>query len=147
MRGGEREKVFYRGGCSFQTLVPPTRGRRGPPDYESPAAEPIERHRRCRHTEHQSSRVRGVIPRSGIMVDQLRVAPLDDAATAATADLPYRLPIELTVEDHDTIAELCQHAEGEERDRFALSALRIGVLALRQARGQVDGEQIRGQTD
>src|SRR5262245_26217883 len=81
------------------------------------------------------------------MVDQLRVAPLDDAPTAAAADLPYRLPIELTVEDQDTIAELCQHAEGEDRERFSLSALRIGVLALRQARGQVDGEQIRRQTD
>ncbi len=79
------------------------------------------------------------------MVDQLRVAPIDAAAVAA--DLPYRLPLELTVEDPDTIAELCQHAEGEERERFALSALRIGVLALRQARGQVDGEQIRRQTD
>src|SRR5207245_8518381 len=52
-----------------------------------------------------------------------------------------------TVEDSDTIAELCQYPEGEERERFALSALRIGVLALRQARGQVDGEQIRRQTD
>src|SRR6476646_3632858 len=81
------------------------------------------------------------------MVDQLRVAPIDEASAAATADLPYRLPLEITVEDPDTIAELCQHAEGEERERFALSALRIGVLALRQARGQVDGEQIRRQTD
>jgi len=79
------------------------------------------------------------------MPDQLRVAPVDESA--ATADLPFRLPLELAVEDPDTIAELCQHAEGDERERFALSALRIGVLALRQARGQVDGEQIRRQTD
>src|SRR5262245_60362583 len=82
-----------------------------------------------------------------IMVDQLRVARMDEAPAAAAADFPFRLPLEITVEDADTIAELCQHAEGEERERFALSALRIGVLALRQARGQVDGEQIRRQTD
>jgi hypothetical protein len=82
-----------------------------------------------------------------IMVDQLRVARMDEAAANAAADFPFRLPLEITVEDADTIAELCQHAEGEERERFALSALRIGVLALRQARGQVDGEQIRRQTD
>src|SRR5579864_5949572 len=80
------------------------------------------------------------------MPEQLRVAPVDESAALA-ADLPFRLPLELTVEDPDTIAELCQHAEGEERERFALSALRIGVLALRQARGQVDGEQIRRETD
>jgi len=81
------------------------------------------------------------------MVDQLRVARMDEAAANPTADFPFRLPLEITVEDADTIAELCQHAEGEERERFALGALRIGVLALRQARGQVDGEQIRRQTD
>lgn len=80
------------------------------------------------------------------MPEQLRVAPGEETFPA-TADLPFRLPIELTVEDSDTIAELCQYAEGDERERFALSALRIGVLALRQARGQVDGEQIRRQTD
>jgi hypothetical protein len=68
-------------------------------------------------------------------------------AVSGAAELPYRLLLELTVEDPDTIAELCQHAEGDDRDRIALSALRIGVLALRQARGQVDGEQIRRQTD
>ncbi len=78
------------------------------------------------------------------MAEQLRVAPVDETTGAG---LPFRLPLELSVEDPDTIAELCQHAEGEERERFALSALRIGVLALRQARGQVDGEQIRRQTE
>ena len=81
------------------------------------------------------------------MADQLEFNPADAAYSGHAADLPYRLPLELTVEDSDTIAELCQHAEGEDRERFALSALRIGVLALRQARGQVDGEQIRRQTD
>jgi hypothetical protein len=80
------------------------------------------------------------------MPEQLRVAPREEPIVSA-AELPYRLLLELTVEDPDTIAELCQHTEGDDRERFALSALRIGVLALRQARGQVDGEQIRRQTD
>lgn len=61
----------------------------------------------------------------------------------ATSELPFALPLELNVEDPDTIAELSQYADGEDRERFALNALRIGVLALRQARGQIDGEQIR----
>jgi hypothetical protein len=81
------------------------------------------------------------------MAEKLRVAPVDEGAAAVAHELPFRLPLELAVEDPDTIAELCQHAEGEARDRFALTALRIGVLALRQARGQVDGEQIRRHTD
>lgn len=81
------------------------------------------------------------------MADQLEFTPGEQTFPEATADLPFRLPIELTVEDSDTIAELCQYPDGDERERFALSALRIGVLALRQARGQVDGEQIRRQTD
>lgn len=66
----------------------------------------------------------------------------DDAS-----ELPFRLPLELNVEDPDTIAELCQFGEGDERERFALNALRIGVLALRQARGQIDGEQIRRESE
>jgi hypothetical protein len=78
--------------------------------------------------------------------EQLRVAPREEPIASA-AELPFRLILELTVEDPDTIAELCQHVEGEDRERYALSALRIGVMALRQARGQVDGEQIRRQTD
>src|SRR4051794_26552653 len=58
-------------------------------------------------------------------------------------EIPFRLALSLTVEDSDTISELCRHPEGEVREQFALDALRIGVLALRQARGEIDGEQIR----
>ena len=57
------------------------------------------------------------------------------------------LPLTLCVEDPDTLAELQQYGEGEERERFALAALRIGVLALRQARGQIDGAQIRHESE
>jgi hypothetical protein len=67
--------------------------------------------------------------------------------SVAGSELPFRLPLELTVEDADSIAELCQYPEGEERERFALNALRIGILALRQARGQIDGEQIRRESE
>ena len=79
------------------------------------------------------------------MADQLELIAAE--SSFAGSAFPYRLHLELTIEDPDSIAELCQHAEGDDRDRFALSALRIGVLALRQARGQVDSEQIRRQTD
>jgi hypothetical protein len=82
-----------------------------------------------------------------LVADQLDFTQSAEGFSAPAADLPFRLPLELTVEDAETIAELCQHAEGEERERYALTALRIGILALRQARGQVDGEQIRHQTE
>jgi hypothetical protein len=60
--------------------------------------------------------------------------------------LPYSLTLELLVKDAETIAELCRHAEGPNRDQFALDALRIGVLALRQARGQLDVDLIQRET-
>ena len=54
--------------------------------------------------------------------------------------------LELTVVDRDTIDELQTYAPGEERAAFALHALRIGVLALRQARGRVDADLIQATT-
>lgn len=65
------------------------------------------------------------------------------ATTGSVDELPYSLVVELTVDDSDTIAELMRHAEGDEREQFAARALRIGVLALRQARGAIDGDAIR----
>jgi hypothetical protein len=67
--------------------------------------------------------------------------------TSVRDDLPPALLLELTVRDAETIAELCSHAEGNSRDDFALKALRIGVLALRQARGQIDADHVRREGD
>jgi hypothetical protein len=57
--------------------------------------------------------------------------------------LPPSLVLELRVDDSDTIAELVRHPAGDPREQFGARALRIGVLALRQARGVIDGETIR----
>lgn len=56
------------------------------------------------------------------------------------------LPLELVVTDHDTVEELQAYASGGQREQFALQALRIGVLALRQARGRVDADLIQRET-
>ena len=56
------------------------------------------------------------------------------------------LGLQLTVVDRDTIDDLLAYAAGDERDQFALNALRIGVLALRQARGRVDADLIQRET-
>ncbi len=66
------------------------------------------------------------------------VATKETAADNAPETLPFSLPLELMVSDPEVISELCARQEGRERDDYALSALRLGVLALRQARGQID---------
>jgi hypothetical protein len=86
------------------------------------------------------------------MAETVRIhaaAPTDavDDRDERAGDLPFTLPIELTVRDSLTIAELCTYAEGPERDEFALNALRIGVMALKQARGQVDADLVRRESE
>lgn len=79
--------------------------------------------------------------------------PQIDAPTAGERsghspdDLPFALPLDLTVRDAGTIAELCAYPEGEQREQFALQALRIGVLALKQARGQIDADLVRRESE
>jgi hypothetical protein len=69
--------------------------------------------------------------------------PLREVAQDPPDVLPYSLPLELTVTDADVIAALWQRHEGAEREEFALRALRIGVLALKHAQGQIDATSVR----
>ncbi len=62
------------------------------------------------------------------------------------SDWSEALTLQLTVVDRDTLDELQSYPAGDERELFALSALRIGVLALRQARGRVDADLIQRET-
>jgi hypothetical protein len=71
--------------------------------------------------------------------DTLRLA---DLAPAPPAD---HVQLDLRVEDPETVAALLQCDEGAARDAFALKALRIGVLALGQARGQIDAAAVRNE--
>jgi hypothetical protein len=56
---------------------------------------------------------------------------------------PGPVVLMLEVSDPETALELRRHAEGEDREQFALAALRVGVMALRAASGQVDATAIR----
>src|ERR1019366_3043950 len=49
----------------------------------------------------------------------------------------------VVVSDHESVAELLQKTEGRERDEYALTSLRIGILALKHARGQIDADAVR----
>lgn len=58
-------------------------------------------------------------------------------------EIPRLVQLELSVTDSDSVTELVMHDEGPDRQQYALSALRIGLLSLRHARGQVDAEAVR----
>jgi len=53
------------------------------------------------------------------------------------------IPLTLVVSDRETVTELLQRSNGRERDEYALAALRIGVLSLKHARGQIDADAVR----
>jgi hypothetical protein len=69
------------------------------------------------------------------------VAARETARARLTSSPPMVLTLEVT--DPDVLAELRRRSEGTDRDRYALAALRVGVLALRTANGQVDAVAIR----
>ncbi|HPT28399.1 MAG TPA: hypothetical protein PLZ95_18410 [Bryobacteraceae bacterium] len=66
-----------------------------------------------------------------------------DPVRAPAAPPQALLEIRLSVTDPEVISELEKSTSGPERERFALSALRLGVLALRQARGDLDAGVVR----
>jgi hypothetical protein len=67
------------------------------------------------------------------------VEPLRSRSPSPSASVP----VVLDVTDAELVAELRRFPEGPERDRHALAALRVGVLALRAASGQLDASSIR----
>ena len=60
---------------------------------------------------------------------------------------PTGIRLDLIVKDPDSVREIDRRKEGRERDEFALSALRIGVLSLKFAGGQVDADAVRREGD
>jgi len=62
---------------------------------------------------------------------------------ASTDASPQSVVMELRVSDHDSVLELLEKPEGRERDEYALIALRIGLLSLKHAGGQIDGDAVR----
>ncbi len=60
-------------------------------------------------------------------------------------DAPAELDLHLRVEDQEIIQELLPHEAGGPREQFALSALRLGILAFRQASGQLDAGTLRNE--
>ena len=57
------------------------------------------------------------------------------------------IELNLHITDRDLCEELAGYPEGNARDDFAIDAMRIGVLALRQAQGRVDADRVRQAED
>ena len=74
--------------------------------------------------------------------DSIRKPPMT-GPLPAVGDGP--LILTLAVDDPDVVSELRRRAEGSSRNAFAVSALRIGILALRQAQGNVDANIVRNE--
>ena len=53
-----------------------------------------------------------------------------------------RILLRLEVHDPELIAELTRYSEGPGREQFASTALRIGILSLKQAEGRVDADVV-----
>jgi len=58
-------------------------------------------------------------------------------------DSDVLMEICLSITDQSLYDELTGYNEGESRNKFALTALNIGIMALKQAQSRVDTEQVR----
>jgi len=73
------------------------------------------------------------------------VRPAEAIVSALGSTEP--LYLHLSVTDPETVAALSEATEGRDRQELALTALKIGILSLKGARGTVDGAAIRHEGD
>jgi hypothetical protein len=109
------------------------------------------------HVQHSAGRCGLCFARDQILkgcsmtelFEEVSVAVRSGVSSAAgeESDEPYMLPLELEVYDREVIRALIDYAEGEERNQYALEALKIGVLALRHVGGMVATDQFRQDGD
>ncbi len=61
----------------------------------------------------------------------------------SASDMPDLVHLDLWLRDADLVQPLLEYPEGRERDEFIRRALRIGILALRQAQARIDTDSVR----
>lgn len=64
-------------------------------------------------------------------------------AKSAILDGAGTIELNLHISDAETRDALSEYEDEQERHEFAVSALRIGVIALRQAQGRIDADKVR----
>lgn len=69
------------------------------------------------------------------------------AVTNVAVKTDSSVVLNLHIDDPELVLELMKYDEGRPRNSFAESAMRIGILALRQAQGQVDATTLRNEGD
>lgn len=62
-------------------------------------------------------------------------------------ELPYRMQLELAIDDREVIQALMEQPDGEPRAQFAIEAMKIGILALRHVGGQVSADLIQRESE
>ena len=62
-------------------------------------------------------------------------------------DLTSTMELLLHIDDRELCDELSRHGDGRERHDFAISSMKIGSIALRQAQGRIDAEHVRREGD
>ncbi len=80
-------------------------------------------------------------------MSSVQVAASKDYAQEQEAICADSLRLELIITEPDLISELSSYPQGRERNEFAKNALRIGILALKQAQGRLDADVIRNEGD
>ncbi|MEQ8485110.1 MAG: hypothetical protein RIB46_12180 [Pseudomonadales bacterium] len=71
----------------------------------------------------------------------------DYGAENGAATGPESIELRLLVTDPEVCQELTHHPEGDAREDFALTALRIGIMAIRQAQGRIDADVVKHEGD
>src|SRR5262245_12384666 len=92
-----------------------------------------------------SDQGQGIGHRTAVAVIELPVWINEAAGPLENGESCDAIRLELWVRDPELAAALVAVSEGRRREEFALGALKIGVLALRQAQGRVDAEAVRNE--
>jgi hypothetical protein len=71
------------------------------------------------------------------------IAPIETLDTLPAVGKLDPLYVNLVLSDPDVLAAAHDYADGRPRTDFLLTALKIGVLSLRAARGVIDGDAVR----
>jgi hypothetical protein len=71
--------------------------------------------------------------------------PISSPTASIRSNNSIFVELNLEISDPEMLIELTAFPEGRNRQDFAMTALRIGILALKQAEGRIDAENVRNE--
>jgi hypothetical protein len=101
-----------------------------------------------RQTQYLGIGIKGFYYGGDMSTNMLLASDYSRKPIPNAAEIPHPIPdaamvLSLRVFDPEVVAELQKHAESIPREAFGLGALRLGILSLRQAAGEIDAGAIR----